>query len=52
MKKHGLNTWYNVAETLDAALSRPYPTELDTVLNQLQAAIKEIDKLKDKEAIS
>lgn len=52
MKKHGLNTWYNVAETLDAALSRPYPTELDTVLNQLQVAIKEIDKLKAKEAIS
>lgn len=52
MKKHGLNTWYNVAETLDAALSRHYPTELDTVLNQLQVAIKEIDKLKAKEAIS
>ncbi|WP_339060066.1 MmcB family DNA repair protein [Tepidibacillus marianensis] len=50
MKKHGLNTWYNVAETLDKALSRPYPAELDTVLNQLQAAVKEIDKLKAKEA--
>ena len=48
MKKHGLNTWYNVAETLDTALSRPYPAELDTVLNQLQTAIKEIDKLKAK----
>lgn len=48
MKKHGLNTLYNVAETLDTALSRPYPVELDTVLNQLQVAVKEIDKLKAK----
>jgi ribosomal protein S20 len=48
MKKHGLNAWYNVAETLDTTLTRPYPVELDIVLNQLQVAIKEIDKLKSK----
>lgn len=48
MRKHGLSTWGNVAETLDTALSHPYPAELDTILNQLQAATKEIDKLKNK----
>jgi len=48
MKKHGLNTWYNVAETLDAALSRPYPAELDTIRSQLANSILSIDKLKEK----
>lgn len=50
MKKHGMVGYYwNRAETLDKALSRSYPAELDLVQNQLQVAIKEIDKLKAKE---
>ena len=49
MRNHGLNTWGNLAETLDTALSRPYPAELDTIRNQLEVATKEIDKLKAKE---
>lgn len=48
IQKHGINTWYNVAEDLDAALSRPYPAEVDTIRNQLDTVIKEIDKLKGK----
>jgi len=48
IQKHGIRTWHNVPEALDAALTRSYPAELDTVLNQLQAAVKEIDKLKAK----
>ena len=48
MKKHGINAWYNPAKNLDEALSREYPRELDTVHNQLLAAIKEIEKLKGK----
>lgn len=51
MKKHDLNTWYNVAETLDKALSLPYPAELDTVRGQLDKVIKQIDKMKDTEVI-
>lgn len=47
--KKGISTWRNVPKALDEALSRSYPMELDTVLNQLQAAIREIDKLKSKE---
>ena len=48
IQKHGIRTWHNVPEALDAALTRSYPTELDTIFNQLQVAIKEIDKLKAK----
>lgn len=50
IQKHGIRTWHNVPEALDAALSRSYPPELDTIQNQIQVAIKEIDKLKAKEA--
>ncbi|NSW84085.1 MAG: hypothetical protein HPY90_12580 [Syntrophothermus sp.] len=49
MKKHGMGYYWNRAETLDKALSRSYPAELDLVQNQLQVAIKEIEKLKAKE---
>lgn len=52
IQKHGIRTWRNVPEALEKALTRSYPAELDTVLNQLQVAIKEIDKLKSKEEIS
>ena len=48
MKKHGMSWYWNRAETLGKALSRSYPAELDLVQNQLQVAIKEIDKLKAK----
>lgn len=48
IQKHGIRTWGSIPEALDAALTRSYPAELDTVLNQLQAAIKEIDRLKAK----
>lgn len=48
MEKHGIRNYYNPAETLDRALERGYPAELDTIQNQLQVAIKEIDKLKAK----
>lgn len=48
MQKHGLNTWGDMAETLDAALSRPYPAELDTIRSQLASSIVSIDKLKEK----
>lgn len=48
MRKHGLSTWGNVAETFDAALSRPYPAELDTIRSQLANSILSIDKLKEK----
>lgn len=48
MQKHQVNTWYNVAESLDEALSRPYPAEVETIRKQLEDAIKEIDKLKGK----
>lgn len=48
MKRHGMSYYWNRAETLDKALSRSYPAELDLVQNQLQVAIKEIDKLKVK----
>ncbi len=48
MRKHGLSTWGNAAETLDAALSRSYPAELDTIRSQLANSILSIDKLKEK----
>lgn len=48
MRKHGLNTWGNVAEALDAALSRPYPAELDVIRSQIANSILSIDKLKEK----
>ena len=46
MDKHVLSHYWNRAETLDKALSREYPMELDTIRNQLQVAIKVIDRLK------
>jgi hypothetical protein len=48
MEEHGLSRYWKRAETLDRALSRSYPAELDLIQNQLQVAIKEIDKLKGK----
>lgn len=50
MRKHGLSTWGKLAETLDEALARPYPAEVDTIRSQLVNAIQYIDKLKEKEA--
>lgn len=52
MKKHDLNTWYKVAETLDKALSLPYPAELDTIRDQLDKVINQIDKMKYESADS
>jgi hypothetical protein len=52
MRKHGLSTWGNVAETLDAALSRPYPAELDAIRAQLAGSILSIDKLKEKPEVA
>lgn len=49
LKKHGLSTWCNVSENIDTALSRPYPSELDVIRSQLEVAIKEIDRYKEKE---
>jgi hypothetical protein len=46
MENHGLGFYYNRRDALDKALSRSYPTELDTIQKQLQVAIDEIDKLK------
>lgn len=46
MKKHGLNTWCNVAENLDKALSRPYPVKLEMAFNQLETAIKTINDIR------
>lgn len=46
MKKHGLNTWYNPAEKLDEALSRPYPRKLDDAFEQLEAALRTINKVR------
>jgi len=48
MDKYGIRNYFNSAEALDNALSRPYPAELDTIQNQLQVAQKEIDKLRCK----
>jgi hypothetical protein len=47
LQKHGIRTCYR-PEALDTVLTLSYPPELDIVQNQLQVAIKEIDKLKTK----
>ena len=46
MQKHGLNTWYNPAEKLDEALSRPYPRKLDDAFEQLEAALRTINEVR------
>lgn len=46
MNKHKIRTWGDTAKDLDEALSREYPSELDSIRDQLLAAIKEIEKLK------
>ena len=46
MQKHDLNTWYNPAEKLDEALSRPYPRKLDDAFIQLDAALRTINEVR------
>lgn len=46
LQKHGINSWCNIPEAIDKALTRSYPSELDTVQSQLQRAIEGIEKLK------
>jgi hypothetical protein len=46
MQKHGLNTWYNPAEKLDEALSRPYPRKLDDAFIQLDAVLRKINEVR------
>ncbi len=46
LQKHGINAWYNAPEAIDKALTRSYPSKLDTVQSQLQRVIEEIEKLK------
>lgn len=47
MQKHGLNTWHNPAENLDEALSRPYPRKLDDAFEQLEAALRTINEVRE-----
>jgi len=45
MKKHGLPHW-RMAQTLDVALGKEYPSELDSLQQNLQNAISTIKKIK------
>lgn len=47
MQKHGLNTWYNPAENLDEALSRPYPRKLDDAFEQLEEVLRTINEVRE-----
>lgn len=46
MRKHGIDTWGDIAKNLDAALSRPYPSKFDFVFNQLEDVIKTINEVR------
>ena len=46
MEKHGIRSYWRRAETLDEALSRGYPKELDNLQRKLQEAAASIEKLK------
>ena len=46
MEKHGIRSYWRRAETLDEALSRGYPKELDHLQRKLQEAAASIEKLK------
>ena len=52
MQKHGLNTWYNPAENLDEALSRTYPWKLDDAFEQLEAALRTINEVREQAALT
>ncbi len=46
MKKHGIASYWRRAQTLDEALSKGYPKELDSLLQKLQDAAASIDRIK------
>lgn len=52
MQKHGLNAWYNPAEKLDEALSRPYPRKLDDAFIQLEAVLRKINEVREQAALT
>lgn len=49
MQAHGIRVWRDAPGALDKALKREYPVELDMIQRQMQEAIDEINKLKQKE---
>lgn len=46
MEKHGIRSYWRRAETLDEALSRGYPRELDNLQRKLQEAAASIERIK------
>jgi len=46
MEKHGIRSYWRRAETLDEALSRGYPRELDNLQRKLQDAVASIERIK------
>lgn len=46
MEKHGIRSYWRRAQTLDEALSKGYPRELDSLQQKLQDAATSIEKMK------
>ena len=46
MEKHGIRSYWRRAQTLDVALSKGYPRELDSLQQKLQDAAASIEKMK------
>lgn len=51
MQKHGVSTYFDAGKHLEEALSREYPLGIDIIRDQLEIAIKEIDKLRIKSEV-
>ena len=46
LRKHGIRAYDHIAETIDGALKRAYPPELDAIMTQAQGVVSMIDRLR------